>query len=83
MQSRLRFIYLLIGFFVFFLNSLEISTKANTKDNIVINPSKELSKGNFLIGLKQYLGDSTKNSLDKQSLKFNTENTFLNLYSAN
>ncbi len=48
-----------------------------------INPTQELKKGNFLIGLKQYLGAKSDNVLEKNKITFTTKNDFLKLYSTN
>ena len=47
---------------------------------IDINLEKEIKRGNFLIGLKQYLG---KNKINDDSLIIKTENNFLRVKSAN
>ena len=56
-------------------NSLSFSEKIND-----INLKEEIKKGNFLIGLKQYLG---KNSIDEDSLSIQTNDKFLRIESAN
>ena len=47
---------------------------------IDINLDKEIKKGNFLIGLKQYLG---KNRINEDFLMFQTDDKFLRVESAN
>ena len=47
---------------------------------IDINLEKEIKKGNFLIGLKQYLG---KNKINEDSLILQTDEKFLRVESSN
>ena len=47
---------------------------------IDINLDKEIKRGNFLIGLKQYLG---KNIVNEESLIFQTDDQFINVESSN
>ena len=73
-------IYIFLISLTFFLNlslrnSLSFSEKIND-----INLKEEIKKGNFLIGLKQYLG---KNSIDEDSLSIQTNDKFLRIESAN
>ncbi len=48
-----------------------------------INLTQELKKGNFLIGLKQYLGGESDNLSKKNNISFTTKNDFLTLQSIN
>jgi len=48
-----------------------------------INLNQELKQGNFLIGLKQYLGAKSDNFSEKQNITFKTKNDFLELHSFN
>ena len=48
-----------------------------------INLTQELKKGNFLIGLKQYLGANNDNFSEKNNITFTTKNDFLKLISIN
>ena len=53
------------------------------KESSKINLTQELKKGNFLIGLKQYLGTKSDNFSEKNNITFTTKNNFLNLHSIN
>ncbi len=48
-----------------------------------INLTQELQKGNFLIGLKQYLGAKSDKFPEKNNINFSTKNDFLTLRSIN
>ena len=47
---------------------------------IDINLDKEIKRGNFLIGLKQYLG---KNIMKEDSLSLQTDDQFISVESSN
>ena len=69
----------LISFTLFFNFSLRNSVSFGEKI-IDINLDKEINKGNFLIGLKQYLG---KNSSKEDFLILETDDKFLRVESVN
>ena len=83
MQRRFHFLYIIWGFFFFALCPQIFSENAFADESIEINLKKELKKGNFLIGLKQYLGGSSDKLIGKKNIIFSTENSFIDLYSAN
>ena len=75
---KISFIFIFI-----FSYSIVIGSKAsnNLLENVFdINLEKEIKKGNFLIGLRQYLG---KNHKKEEVLIFKTEDNFLRLKSSN
>ncbi len=80
MKLFLKFSYIcFIGLNVF----INFNTKAPriyAEDLIEINLNRELKEGNFLIGLKQYLG---KKNNKENFLIFKTENNILNVQSSN
>nr|WP_225867088.1 SpoIID/LytB domain-containing protein [Prochlorococcus marinus] len=53
------------------------------KESLKINLTEELKKGNFLIGLKQYLGANTDSFFEKQNITFITNKNFITLHSSN
>jgi len=53
---------------------------------MTLNPkfqNKEIKKGKFLIGLKQYLGGENDSFSEKKNINFTTNKGFLNLISSN
>ena len=64
----------------FFLNLTFRNSLSFAEQIIDISLDKEIKKGNLLIGLKQYLG---KDSINEDSLIFQTDNKFLRVESAN
>jgi len=61
---------------IFTLNSF-------AKESLRINLTQELQKGNFLIGLKQYIGADIKNFSEGKNIRFTTKDNFLKLHSLN
>ncbi len=71
----------------FFLVSLTFFLNLNTRNSLIfaeqiidINLDKEINNGNFLIGLKQYLG---KNRVKEDSLMLQTNDKLINIKSSN
>ena len=83
MTRRFNFVYLIYGCWIFFafLPILKLNGFAEQSSNI--NLIQELKKGNFLIGLKQYLGANSGSFLEKQNITFETKYDFLELDSFN
>jgi len=52
-------------------------------ESLKINLTHELKQGNFLIGLKQYLGANNDSSSESNNITFTTKNDFLTLNSFN
>ena len=73
-------IHLFLFSVTFFINITLGNSLIFAEQIIDINLEKEIKKGNFLIGLKQYLG---KNRIKEDSLIFETDNNFLKVRSAN
>ena len=57
MKYRIYYFNILLGCFIFSFFPNVFLFKANSQESLNINLDKELKNGNFLIGLKQYLGD--------------------------
>ena len=83
MTRRFNFVYFIYGCFLFvaFIPILQFNGFA--EESLKINLIQELKKGNFLIGLKQYLGANSESSLEKQNITFETKNDFIELHSFN
>ena len=83
MLRKLNLKFLIYGCWLFcsILPILTLSGFAEESSNI--NLTEELKKGNFLIGLKQYLGAKSNNFPEKNNITFTTKNDFLKLHSTN
>jgi len=73
-------IYFFLISLTFILNLSFRNSFGFAEQIIDINLDEEIKKGNFLIGLKQYLG---KNLINEDSLVFQTDNKFLRVESNN
>ena len=73
----------LLGCFLFSFFPNVLLLNANSQESLKINPNKELRNGNFLIGLKQYLGDKDDVFSKNKTITFSTSDNFLNLKSFN
>ena len=76
------FILFLINFILFFENA-NSDTRKYENSSSRINLNEELNEGNFLIGLKQYLGYRNKSESNHKDLLFDGGDSFLTLTSEN
>ena len=81
MRRRFNFVFLIYGCWLFFSLASILKLNAFAEEPLKINLNKELKKGNFLIGLKQYVGAYGENFLEEQNITFETKNDFLELHS--
>ena len=83
MKRKFNFINIFYGCCLFFSITPILSLNAFEEESLKINPIQELKKGNFLIGLKQYLGARSEIISEKNIISFTTKNDFLKLRSFN
>ena len=83
MQLRFNFLYNFLVCCLFAGSTSIFPLNAISEEYSNINLKKELNKGNFLIGLKQYLGGSNDSFSKKKKITFSTKNDFLKLLSFN
>ena len=83
MLSKLNLKFLIYGCWLFCSIMPIFSLSVSPEESSKINLTQELKKGNFLIGLKQYLGTNSDSSSEKQNITFKTTNDFLELHSSN
>ena len=83
MLPKLNLKFLIYG--CWFLCSITriLTVSGFAEESSQINLTQELKKGNFLIGLKQYLGAKSDNFPEKSNITFTTKNDFLKLHSIN
>ena len=83
MILRFKLFNAFLGFiFLLAINPFFI-LKVNAEESFKIELKKELKKGNFLIGLKQYLGGRKDSFSKNNNITFTSDNVFLNLKAAN
>ena len=84
MKLKFTFLKLLLGC----ISLLIINIKFTSNDLVAgellkVELNKEIKKGNFLIGLKQYLGGENDSFSKKKNINFITDKGFLNIVSSN
>ncbi|MBO8207251.1 SpoIID/LytB domain-containing protein [Prochlorococcus marinus XMU1406] len=83
----MKFKFAFLNLFLVCISLLIINTKfsSNVKaeDLLKVELNKEIKKGKFLIGLKQYLGGKNDSFSKKKNIEFTTDKGFLNLISSN
>ena len=84
MKYFFKFLILfLVNFNFLFLMSANTESREFSNSSIKPNLDNELNEGNFLIGLKQYIGDRNKSKLNSKKLLFEGGENFLILNSEN
>ena len=83
MTRKFKSKYFLFRCFLVFSLVPILKLNAYAEESLKIDLTQELKKGNFLIGLKQYLGSNSASFSEKQNLKFETATNYLELYSSN
>ena len=83
MRYRSNFLNFFYAFWFLFATLPILKLNGFAQESITIDLNQELKKGNFLIGLKQYLGKNSDISSEKQNITFKTKNNFLELHSSN
>ncbi|MDC3118037.1 SpoIID/LytB domain-containing protein [Prochlorococcus sp. AH-716-K03] len=83
MLHKLNLKFLIYGCWLFCSITPILTLSGFPEESSKINLTQELKKGNFLIGLKQYLGAEIDNFPENYNITFNTKNDFLKLLSLN
>ena len=83
MKRKFAFLNLFLGCFSLLTIHTKFTPHLVAEDLIKIDLDLEIKKGNFLIGLKQYLGGDYDSFSKNQEITFVTDKGFLNLYSSN
>ena len=83
MMLRNKVFKLFIGFISLSELSFIYLNNSVAEELFEIDLKRELKKGNFFIGLKQYLGGENDNFSKENKIAFRTENDFLYLHSSN
>ena len=83
MKRKFTFLNLFLGcIFLLEINTI-FSPFSVAEEFLKIELNKEIKKGNFLIGIKQYLGGVNDSFSKKKNISFITDKSFLNLRSSN
>ena len=83
MSPKFNLLNLIYGCWLFCLLIPIFKLNCFGEESFNINLTRELKQGNFLIGLKQYLGAENDGLLERKNITFTTKNDFLELNSFN
>ena len=76
MKLKFAFLNLFLGFISLLIINTKFSSYLKAEELIKVELNKEIKKGKFLIGLKQYLGGENDSFSRRQSIKFKTDEGF-------
>jgi len=83
MKLKFAFLNLFLGCISLLIINIKFSSSLIAEQLVKIELNKEIKKGKFLIGLKQYLGGENDSFSKKKNINFITDKGFLNLISSN
>ncbi len=83
MKRKFTFLNLFLGCISLLSINIKFTSFLVAGELINIELKKEIKKGNFLIGLKQYLGGENDTFSKRKNITFITDKGFLNLHSSN
>ncbi len=83
MSRRSNLVNLIYGCWLFCSLTPILKLNCLAEESVRINLTQELKQGNFLIGLKQYLGANKGTFSEIKKITFTTKNDFLKLHSHN
>ena len=83
MKTKFAFLNLFLGCISLLIINTKFSSIVVAEELVTVDLNKEIKKGKFLIGLKQYLGGENDSFSEKKNINFITDKGFLNLHSSN
>ncbi len=83
MKLKFAFLNLFLGCISLLIINTKFSSYLKAEELIKVELNKEIKKGKFLIGLKQYLGGGNDTFSKNRNINFITDKGFLNLISSN
>ena len=83
MKLKFAFLNLFLGCISLLLINTKFISNVKGEELQKVELNNEIKKGNFLIGLKQYLGGENDSFSKKKNINFITDKGFLNLISSN
>ncbi len=83
MKLKSALLYLLLGCISLFLIEIKFTSNVTGEEFQKVELNNEIKKGQFLIGLKQYLGGENDSFSKKKNINLITDKGFLNLISSN
>ena len=83
MKLKFAFLNLFLGCISLLIINTKFHFKLKAEELLKVELNKEIKKGKFLIGLRQYLGGTNDSFSKKNNINFITDKGFLNLISSN
>ena len=83
MKLKFTFLKLVLGCISLLIINTIFTSYLMGEELQKIELNKEIKKGNFLIGIKQYLGGENDSFSEKKNINFRIDKGFLNLVSSN
>ncbi len=83
MKLKFTFLNSILGCISLLLINTKFTFNVAAEEPLKIQLNKEIKKGKFLIGLKQYLGGENDSFSNKKNISFKTDKGFLTLHSSN
>ena len=83
MKRKFTFLNLFLACISFLIINTKFSSNVVAEESLNIELNKEIEKGNFLIGLKQYLGGTNDGFSQQKTINFITDKGSINLHSSN
>jgi SpoIID/LytB domain protein len=83
MKLKFAFFKLFLGCISLLIINTKFTSNVEAGESLKVELNTEIKKGNFLIGLKQYLGGENDSFSKKKNINFTTEKGFINLVSSN
>ena len=83
MKLKFTFLNLFLGCISLLIINTKFTSNVKGEELLKVELNKEIKKGKFLIGLKQYLGGENDSFSNKKNINFITDKGFLKLNSSN
>jgi len=83
MKLKVAFLNLFLGCISLLTINTQVTSNLAAEELLKVELNKEIKRGKFLIGLKQYLGGENDSFSKKKNINFITDEGFLNLHSSN
>ena len=83
MKLKFALLNLFLGCISLFITNTKFISNVKAEELLKVELNTEIKKGNFLIGLKQYLGGENDSFSKKRNITFIADKGFLNLISSN
>ena len=83
MKLKFAFLNLFLGCISLLIINTKFISNAKGEELLKVDLNREIKKGKFLIGIKQYLGGKNDSFSKNKNINFKTDKGFLNLISSN